>query len=207
MAENGNGPAAASFIHPTAEIEPGAQVGEGCRIWRYAHVRAGARIGPGSIIGAGAFVDQHVSLGANCKVQNQALLYEGVVLEDGVFVGPGVCFTNDHLPRAVNPDGSLKAPADWTVSRTLVREGASLGAGSVVVTGVTIGRWALVGAGSVLVHDVPDHALVYGNPARQAGWVCRCARGLEVQTAVDGSRSGWCRSCSTLVSLPVSEPQ
>lgn len=206
LAEKRNRSAAASFIHPTAEVEPGAEVGEGCHIWRYAHLRAGARIGPASIIGAAVFVDRHVSVGANCKVQNQALLYEGVVLEDGVFVGPGVCFTNDRLPRAVNPDGSLKTAADWTVSRTLVRAGASVGAGSVVVSGVTIGRWALVGAGSLVAHDVPDHALVYGNPARVAGWVCRCARALEVRKGVDGSRGGWCRACGATYPLGPSDP-
>ena len=172
-------------------------MGEDCRVWRLAHIRENAIVGPGSIIGAGVYVGAGVRLGRNCKVQNNALLYEGVELEDGVFVGPQVCFTNDFLPRAVNPDLSLKTAADWEVGRTLVRQGASVGAQAVVVTGVTIGRWALVGAGSLVSRDVPDHALVYGQPARVRGWVCYCARRLAVS---DGS--GWCAQCERRVALP-----
>ena len=172
-------------------------MGEDCRVWRLAHIRENAIVGPGSIIGAGVYVGAGVRLGRNCKVQNNALLYEGVELEDGVFVGPQVCFTNDFLPRAVNPDLSLKTADDWEVGRTLVREGASVGAQSVVVTGVTIGRWALVGAGSLVSRDVPEHALVYGQPARVRGWVCYCARRLALS---DGS--GWCAQCERRVALP-----
>ena len=161
------------------------------------HIRENAVVGAGSIIGAGVYVGAGVRLGRNCKVQNNALLYEGVELEDGVFVGPQVCFTNDFLPRAVNPDLSLKTAEDWEVGRTLVREGASVGAQAVVVTGVTIGRWALVGAGSVVSRDVPDHALVYGQPARLRGWVCYCARRLEVNEG-----AGWCAHCQRRVALP-----
>ncbi len=154
-------------------------------------------IGAGSIIGAGVYVGAGVRLGRNCKVQNNALLYEGVELEDGVFVGPQVCFTNDYLPRAVNPDMSLKGATDWAEGRILVREGASVGAQSVVVTGVTIGSWALVGAGSIVSRDVPDHALVIGQPARLRGWVCFCARRLSVDDA-----AGWCEHCQRRVALP-----
>src|SRR5438270_12464103 len=119
---------AATFIHPTAEVSPEANVGDGCRVWRLVHIRAHAVVGAGSIIGAGVYVGEHVHLGQNCKIQNNALLYEGLTLEDGVFVGPQVCFTNDALPRAVNPDLSLKAASDWELSKTLVRQGASVGA-------------------------------------------------------------------------------
>ena len=186
-----------TFVHPTAEVSPEAVLGAGCKVWRQAHIRERASIGPGCIIGAGVYVGVAVRLGANCKIQNAALLYEGVELEDGVFVGPQVCFTNDFLPRAVNPDGSLKTAADWEVGRTLVRRGASVGAQSVVVTGVTIGEWALIGAGSVVTRDVPEHALVHGAPARIRGWVCRCGRRLVVREA-----DGWCDVCRCAVALP-----
>jgi UDP-2-acetamido-3-amino-2,3-dideoxy-glucuronate N-acetyltransferase len=188
----------ASFVHPTAEVSPEATLGEGCRVWRQAHIREGAVVGPGSTIGAGVYVGAHVKLGRNCKIQNDALLYEGVTLEDGVFVGPQVCFTNDFLPRAVNPDLTLKSAEDWVLGETRVCAGASVGAGSLVITGVTIGRWALVGAGSLVARDVPEHGLVYGNPARLRGWVCFCARRLELSPAGEG----WCATCERRVKLP-----
>ncbi len=191
----------ATFIHPTAEVSSEAVVGDGCRVWRQAHIREHAVVGPGSIIGAGVYVGEHVHLGRNCKIQNNALLYEGLTLEDGVFVGPQVCFTNDYLPRAVNPDLSLKAASDWELGKTLVRQGASVGAQSVVVTGITIGQWALVGAGSVVTRDVPDHALVYGQPAKIKGWVCTCARRVELRPTGDGIE-GWCAECQQAVRLP-----
>jgi UDP-2-acetamido-3-amino-2,3-dideoxy-glucuronate N-acetyltransferase len=197
-------PAAAepSFVHPTAEVSAEATLGPGTKVWRDAHVRERARIGAGCVIGAGVYVGVDVRLGRHCKVQNQALLYEGVELEDGVFVGPQVCFTNDRLPRAVNPDLSLKGAGDWELGRTLVRTGAALGAGSVVVAGLVIGRWALVGAGSVVTRDVPDHALVLGVPARLRGWVCRCARLLAVRRSAAGRAEGRCAACDAVVELP-----
>lgn len=186
-----------AFVHPTAEVSHLASLGDGCRIWRQAHIRELAVIGAGTIVGAGVYIGAAVQVGRNCKIQNNALLYEGLTLEDGVFVGPQVCFTNDVQPRAVNPDLSLKTAADWEVSRTLVGQGASVGAQSVVIAGLTIGPWALVGAGSVVTHDVPPYALVYGRPARVRGWVCSCARPLAVQ---DGQ--GWCEACQQSVQLP-----
>jgi acetyltransferase-like isoleucine patch superfamily enzyme len=184
-------------IHPTAEVSPAATLGADCRIWRQAHVREGAVLGAGCVVGAGVYIGANVRVGRHCKIQNNALLYEGLELGDGVFVGPQVCFTNDYLPRAVNPDLSLKSAADWTVGQTRVLEGASIGALSVVVTGLTIGRWALVGAGSVVTRSVPDHALVYGQPARVRGWVCFCARRLTVSDGI-----GWCATCERRVTLP-----
>ena len=193
---------AATFVHPTAEVSAEASLGEGCQVWRQVHIREHAQLGPGCKIGDAAYIGPGVRLGANCKVLNQALLYEGVELEDGVFVGPQVCFTNDFLPRAVNPDLSLKTADDWQLGRTRVREGASIGAQSVVITGVTIGRWALVGAGTVVTCDVPDHALVFGNPGRIRGWVCRCARPVRVQRSEDGELEGWCDVCQAYSALP-----
>ncbi|MCA1647508.1 MAG: acetyltransferase [Chloroflexi bacterium] len=191
----------ATFVHVTAEVSTEATLGENCRVWRQVHIREHAVIGAGSIIGAGVYVGEGVHVGRNCKIQNNALLYEGLTLEDGVFVGPQVCFTNDFLPRAVNPDLSLKAAADWALGKTRVRQGASIGAQSVVVTGVTVGQWALIGAGSVVTHDVPDHALVYGQPARIKGWVCTCARRLQLRPT-DAGVEGWCTECHQAIRLP-----
>ena len=169
----------APFVHPTAVVEPGASIGAGTKVWSNVQVRPGARVGRSCILGRNSFVDVDVRVGDHVKVQNNASLYEGVELDDGVFIGPHVIFTNDKVPRAVNPDGSLKSADDWVLARTLVREGAALGAGVVVVTGVTIGKWAMIGSGAVVTKDVPDHALAVGNPARVVGWVsasgARCA--------------------------------
>jgi len=166
-------------VHPTAEVSERANIGEGASIWHQAQVREGASIGPGCIIGKGVYVGADVGVGANCKVQNYSCLYEGVTLEDGVFIGPSVVFTNDRYPRAITPDGTLKSADDWHVGRSVVRFGAAVGSRSVVLPGISIGRWALVAAGSVVTKDVPDHALVAGNPARAVGWVCVCAHRLS----------------------------
>lgn len=192
---------AETFVHPTADVSQDAEIGTGCRVWRNAHIREGASIGAGCIVGADVYVGAGVRVGRNCKIQNQALLYEGLELGDGVFVGPRVCFTNDLLPRAVNPDLSLKSADDWELGHTRVHEGASVGAGSVVITGVTIGRWALVGAGSLVRHDVPDFALVYGQPARIRGWVCPRAHRVRVRATPEGFL-GECPQCNARVPLP-----
>jgi UDP-2-acetamido-3-amino-2,3-dideoxy-glucuronate N-acetyltransferase len=126
-----------------------------------------------------AEVSPHAQIGSNVKIQNHASLFDGLTLEDGVFVGPHVCFTNDLLPRAITPDGTLKSADDWVITPTLVQYGASIGAGSVIICGITIGEFALIGAGSVVTRDVPPHTLVFGNPARQRGYVGRCARRLS----------------------------
>ena len=174
-------------VHETADVSASAVIGDGASIWHQAQVREGARIGAGCIIGKGAYIDSNVSIGANCKVQNYSCVYHGTTLEDGVFIGPEVVFTNDRYPRAINPDGSLKSDSDWEVGETIVRHGAAIGSRSVILPGRIIGRWALVAAGSVVTKDVLDHQLVAGNPARQVGWVCSCARPLDAAFA--------CRSC------------
>jgi acetyltransferase-like isoleucine patch superfamily enzyme len=158
-------------IHPGAEVSPEAEVGDGTMIWRNVQIREGARLGRKCIVGQGAYVDFEVIIGDNVKIQNNASLYNGLEVEDGVFIGPHVVFTNDKIPRGINPDGSLKSAEDWIVGRTRVCYGAAIGASAVVVTGVTIGRWAMVGSGAVVTKDVSDHALVVGSPARTIGYV------------------------------------
>jgi acetyltransferase-like isoleucine patch superfamily enzyme len=159
--------AASAQVHDTAEI------GSGSMIWDLAQIREGAQLGRSCIIGRGAYVGAGVRLGDNVKLQNYALVYEPAVLGDGVFVGPAVVLTNDQYPRAVDRTGRLKRGADWESVGVVVGEGASLGARSVCVAPVRIGRWAMVAAGAVVTRDVPDFALVMGVPAKRTGWVGR----------------------------------
>ncbi|PKO24148.1 MAG: N-acetyltransferase [Chloroflexi bacterium HGW-Chloroflexi-1] len=170
-------------IHPTAEVSPEAEIGEGASIWNQAQVRNGARIGRECIIGKNVYIDFDVSIGNRVKIQNNCSIYHGAVLEDGVFLGPHVVITNDLYPRAINPDGTLKGDADWEVSPVRICRGASIGAGSVILPGVTVGAFALVGAGAVVTRDVPAHGLVVGNPARLVGYVCVCSRRLRADGA------------------------
>jgi acetyltransferase-like isoleucine patch superfamily enzyme len=166
-------------IHPTAEVAKDASIGEDVRIWHGAQVREGARIGAGCVLGKGVYIDHDVIVGERCKLQNYASVFHGATLEDGVFVGPHVVIANDRYPRAVNPDGTLKSDTDWEVQPVLVQHGASLGAGAVIVPGLTVGPWAIVGAGAVVTASVPERAIVRGNPARVAGWACDCGRPLR----------------------------
>ncbi|MCP4535624.1 MAG: N-acetyltransferase [Chloroflexi bacterium] len=166
-------------IHPTADVSEQAQIGEGTSIWHQAQVREGTNLGRNCIVGKGSYIDAGVTLGDNVKVQNYVSVYHGVTLEDGVFCGPHCIFTNDKRPRAINADGSLKAADDWELSPTLVKKGAAIGANAVIVCGVTVGEWAMIGSGAVVSRDVPDHGLVWGNPARLHGFVCPCGRRLK----------------------------
>ena len=187
-------PSASVRIHPTADVSERAEIGHGTSIWNDAQVREGARIGSGCVIAKNVYVDFDVVIGDNVKIQNNASVYHGVTIEDGVFIGPHVCLINDRLPRAINPDGSLKSAEDWTVTPTIVRRGAALGAASVILPGVTIGRWALVGAASVVTRDVDDYTLVLGNPARRLASACSCGRPLP--DGSDGERfAGDCPDC------------
>jgi UDP-2-acetamido-3-amino-2,3-dideoxy-glucuronate N-acetyltransferase len=171
--------------HPTATIDPGAEIGAGTRIWHYSHVMAGARIGERCILGQNVFVGPGARLGNGCKVQNNVSLYDAVELEDHVFCGPSMVFTN-----VVNPRAAIEKKDQFRVTR--VGHDATLGANCTVVCGVTIGHHAMVGAGAVVTHDVPPHALMLGVPARQTGWVCACGETL----ALDYD-TGTCTGCGS----------
>lgn len=181
------------FAHPTAEISSEAMIGDGSTIWNQVQVREHACIGRNVTLSKNVYVDAWVRIGDLCKIQNNASVYHGVTLEDGVFVGPHVCFTNDRYPRAINGDGTLKGADDWEVTPTYVHFGASIGAHSVILAGVTIGTFAMVAAGSVVTRDVPPHALVAGNPAVFIGYVCACGRRMTAE--------GDCLRCATCGAL------
>ena len=191
------------MIHPSADISPSAVIGQGTKIWHQAQVREDAQLGRNCIVGKGAYIDSGVVIGDNVKIQNGAFIYHGVTIEDGVFIGPRVCFTNDMFPRAITIEGALKTDADWEVGRTLVRAGASIGAGAIVLPDLIIGRFALVGAGAVVTKSVPDHGLVVGNPARLIGFVCRCGRRLHERERHGGLLSMDCAACGSQHELEV----
>ncbi|GMA38657.1 acyltransferase [Mobilicoccus caccae] len=172
-------------IQPSADVSDDAIIGEGSSVWHLAQVREQAVLGENCIVGRGAYVGTGVRMGDNCKLQNYALVYEPAVLEDGVFVGPAVVFTNDHYPRSISPDGTLKRGDDWEAVGVTCRQGSSIGARAVCVAPVTIGAWAMVAAGSVVTKDVPDHALVAGVPARRIRWVGRA--GVPLEEAGEGT--------------------
>jgi acetyltransferase-like isoleucine patch superfamily enzyme len=155
--------AESAFVHPTAEVEEGAQIGAGTKIWHIAHIRSTAKIGTNCVLGRNVFVDVDVEIGDLVKIQNNVSVYHGVTIEDEVFVGPCAVFTNDLRPRAQNPD--------WQVTPTLIRRGASIGANATIVCGVEIGSYAMIAAGSVVTKSVAPYQLVAGNPARPMGWV------------------------------------
>jgi UDP-2-acetamido-3-amino-2,3-dideoxy-glucuronate N-acetyltransferase len=165
-------------VHATADIEADVTVGPDAAIWNRAQVRRGASIGAETIVGRDAFIDEGVTIGSRVKIQNAALIYHGVTIDDGVFIGPNAILTNDRYPRAITSTGDLARAGDWTVSEIRLEHGCSIGAGAVIVAGVTIGSFAMVGAGAVVTRDVPNYALVVGSPAHRIGWVCACGARL-----------------------------
>lgn len=168
--------AANPMIHPQAELEPGAVVGPDTSVWPGTVIRRDARVGAGCNLGRLVYVGAGVVVGDRCKIENQAMLFEGARVGDGVFIGPGAVLANDRYPRAVTPDGKFKSRDDWVEEGVTVEEGASLGARSTILPGLRIGAWAVVAAGAVVTRDVPSHAIVAGLPARRVGTACRCGR-------------------------------
>ncbi|MBR4578617.1 MAG: N-acetyltransferase [Oscillospiraceae bacterium] len=172
------------FVHETSIVDPEVSIGAGTKIWYFCHIQSGAVIGENCSLGQNVNISNNVRMGNGCKLQNNVSLYEGVELENDVFCGPSCVFTNDLTPRAKYPKGHA------AYKKTLIREGASIGANATVVCGHTVGRWAMIGAGAVVTTDVPDHALMLGVPARLSGWSCECGTllGEELRCPVCGRR-------------------
>ncbi len=182
------------YIHPTAEVSDKAEIGEGTKIWHHAQIRENARIGKSCVVGKSVYIDFDVKIGDRVKIQNFVSIYHGVTIEDDVFLGPGMTFTNDLYPRAFI--------SDFEVYPTRVKKGASIGANATIICGTTIGRYAMIGAGSVVTEDVPDHALFYGNPARLVGFVCRCGRKLRREREIEDFVLMKCDKCKREIKIP-----
>lgn len=163
------------FVHESSYVDEGCEIGEGTKIWHFCHIQSGSRIGKSCSLGQNVNVSNNVIVGDSCKLQNNVSLYEGVELEDGVFCGPSCVFTNDLTPRAKYPKGRTN------YKKTLICEGASIGANATIVCGHTVGRCAMIGAGAVVACNVPDYALMLGVPARIAGYVCRCGERMTFE--------------------------
>ena len=185
MATTNGGGAAGWFAHETAVVDEGAEIGAGTKVWHFSHVSAGSAIGEGCSLGQNVFVAPRVTVGDGVKIQNNVSLYEGVVLEDYVFCGPSMVFTNVRTPRSAFPRNTS---ADYAETRG--RRGASIGANATIVCGTTVGEWAFVAAGAVVTRDVPAYALMAGVPARRIGWACECGATVRVQ-----ERRGGCDAC------------
>jgi acetyltransferase-like isoleucine patch superfamily enzyme len=190
-------------IHSSAFVSESADIGQGTSIWNQCQVREGARIGRNCVLSKDVYIDRDVVIGDNVKIQNGVSIYKGVLIEDGVFCGPHCVFTNDKHPRAINSDGSFKGLGDWTISKTTVRKGASIGAHATIVCGIDIGRWAMIGAGAVVTRDVPAFGLVVGAPAHLIGHVCSCGQRLDESDNFHLDRTARCPKCDLQIIVPV----
>ncbi len=177
------------FVHESSYVDEGAEVGVGTKIWHFCHLMPGSRLGRGCNVGQNVFIASDVVVGNNVKIQNNVSLYTGVIIEDDVFLGPSMVFTN-----VVNPRSHVARKDEYRT--TLVKQGATIGANATVLCGVTLGRYAFVGAGAVITRDVPDYALVYGTPARVRGWMCQCGVKLHFEPVGDGAQAA-CGSCGS----------
>ena len=174
------------YSHETATVENEAKIGEGSKIWHYAHIRSGAVLGKNTIVGKSSYIDTNVIIGDNVKVQNLVSIYDGVQIGNNVFIGPHVAFTNDLRPRIA---------VGWKLIKTKVEDGVSIGANSTIICGITLGKFCFVGAGSVVTKDVPTRGLVYGNPAKLKGWVCKCGNKIFNSNLELGKESNNCNDC------------
>lgn len=175
------------FVHESSYVDEDAQIGMGTKIWHFSHIMGNTKIGECCNIGQNVFVAADVTIGNNVKIQNNVSLYTGVAIEDGVFLGPSVVLTN-----VINPRSHVSRKDEYKA--TLIKQGASVGANATIVCGVTLGRYCFIGAGSVVTRNVPDYALVYGNPGRIRGWMCKCGVRLEVEM-LDGQEQAVCSEC------------
>ena len=182
------------FIHPTADVSDHAEIGRGTMIWHEGQVRENARIGEDCRLGKGVYIDLNVTIGNRVKIQNRVSVYHGVTVEDDVFLGPNVTFTNDPYPRAFVDN--------WKIRPTLIKRGASIGANATIVCGVTLGEYSMVAAGTVVTVDVPDHGLVMGNPSTLERYICKCGRRASFRTFSPPSVTLVCTSCSEELVLP-----
>ncbi|MHA1576424.1 MAG: acyltransferase [Candidatus Thorarchaeota archaeon] len=186
------------FIHKLSVVDDGAKIGKGTKVWHFAHIRGTAEIGENCIIGKSVYVDTEVKIGNNVKIQNGVSVYHGVILEDDVFCGPHMTFTNDMYPRAFGES--------WEVSKTLVKKGASIGAHAVIICNTTLGEYCLVGSGSVVTRDVPAHGLVVGNPAKLVGFVCKCGQPIKDETSRDNQNvTLHCAACGLDTKIAISD--
>lgn len=181
------------MIHESAFVEKNVKIGDNTNIWHLTQVRDGTIIGKNCVLGKNVFIDKDTIIGNNCKIQNNVSIYYKTELEDGVFIGPHVCFTNDMVPRAINKDESLKSAYNWKPLKILIKKGAAVGANSTLIPGITINEWAMVGAGAIVTKDVSKHALVVGCPAKIVGYVCYCGNRLD--------ENNFCKECDEKIDL------
>lgn len=183
------------YVHPSAHISSDAQIGEGTKIWHEVQVREGAKIGKNCILGKSVYIGKNVVVGDNVKIENRVSIFQGVKIGDDVFIGPHVVFTNDLRPRSFN--------REWKVIPTYVERGVSIGANSTIICGITIGEYAMIGAGSVVTRDIPPYVLAYGNPAKIRGFVCRCGEDLTVKEIYDEYVLMKCNKCGEEYKIPM----
>lgn len=191
------------IIGENVTIQENIEIGANTKIWDNSYIRS--NIGTECVIARGVYVDAQVSIGNHVKIQNRNNITHGVDLEDGVFIGPNVTFSNDKYPRSITPDGTLKSSKDWVCSKTTIKKGASLGAGCVIVCGIIIGEWAMVGAGAVVTKNVPNYAMVVGNPARIIKWVSKSGFPMEFMKFEEKYAILWCTKENKEYKIPITD--